>query len=143
VKLTCGANSLIEEVNDFGLVNFSGFDRSEKANTAEICQNIINPTFSSKLFDILSEDPVEMAEKAEYEQKVADQMDYKSHLINPYNIDNSCNFNTLFVAEEIKTEIRTFFRENCLGKSSCLIMPEMLSTMISFFTCDCRNRIGR
>ena len=55
IKLTCEANSIIEEINDFGLINFSDFQRSGMADPDEICANIREPTYDSRLFDILDE----------------------------------------------------------------------------------------
>jgi hypothetical protein len=53
--LTCDANSVIEEINDFGLINFSDFERSGKSNPDEICANIREPTYDSRHFDILDD----------------------------------------------------------------------------------------
>ena len=131
---------MIDEINDFGLINFSDFDRGSKADPEKICQNIKSPIYSSEVFDILKENPDIISD---YEKKVAKLIDYRSGLTNPNNIDKKCNFNTLFKGEDIKNKLRDHFRSNCIGQSSCMISPSLLSEMIADFTCDCRNRIGR
>ena len=74
---------------------------------------------------------------------VAKTIDYRSDLINPHNIDNKCDFNTMFKSDETRLSLKNYFETNCIGEASCMITSSMLSEMIADFTCDCRNRIGR
>jgi hypothetical protein len=49
----------------------------------------------------------------------------------------------MFRTEETKDLIRSFMTTHCIGKASCLLPSELLARMITDFTCECRERVGR
>ena len=65
---------MIGKINDFGLINFSGFDRSTEVDVDGLLSNIRSPTYTPKTFDILSE----LEEKVKFEKESAERLNYNS-----------------------------------------------------------------